>query len=137
MALQILLLCKHINLSDFSVLKTHYHTILHLMPGDYELTLGKLQDYINDDQNCASLSSSNSTIANKIANTGLFDITHEMYREDVLQLCELLEGIALSTSCCSTIQKPGALLQVKPVIYCHDIVLQWRHASKDSSLRNT
>ena len=91
--LNILLLCKCINLSDFSVLKTHYHTILHLMPGDYESTLGKLQDYISDDQICATLSSSNSTIANKIILDCL--ISRMKCREDVLQLCELLESIAL------------------------------------------
>ena len=36
------------------------------MPDDYELTVGKLQDYISDDQIYAILSSKNSTIANKI-----------------------------------------------------------------------
>ena len=53
-------------ITDFIRLKTHYHTILHLMPDEYELSVGKLVNYINDDQIGAILSSSNASVDNKL-----------------------------------------------------------------------
>ena len=81
-------------ITDFTILKAHYHTILHLMPDDYELTVGKLQNYISIDQICAILSSSNSTIANKIILDCL--IERMSCREELLDLCNQLENIATS-----------------------------------------
>ena len=78
-------------ITDFTVLKAHYHTILHLMPDEYELTIGKLQDYISIDQICAILSSSNSTSANKIILDYL--IERMSCTEELLDLCHQLENI--------------------------------------------
>ena len=64
------------------------------MPSSYELTLAKLQDYISDDQMCATLGSSNSTIANNIILDCL--ISRMKCRKDLLQLCEQLKSIDLS-----------------------------------------
>jgi len=64
------------------------------MPDDYELTVGKLQNYISDDQICAILSSSNSTIANKIILDCL--IERMSCREELLDLCDQLENITTS-----------------------------------------
>jgi len=81
-------------ITDFTKLKAHYHTILHLMPDDYELTVGKLQNYIGDDQICTILSSSNSTIANKIILDCL--IERMSCREELFDLCHQLENITTS-----------------------------------------
>ena len=64
------------------------------MPDDYELTVGKLQSYISDDQICAILSSSNSTLANKIILDCL--IERMSCREELLDLCNQLENITTS-----------------------------------------
>ena len=61
------------------------------MPCDYELTVGKLLKYINDDQICAILSSGNSTIANKLILDCL--IERMTCREELLDLCDQLEKI--------------------------------------------
>jgi len=82
------------DIADFTELKAHYHTILHLMSDDYELTVGKLQNYISDDQICAILSNSNSTIANKKILDCL--IERMSCREELLDLCYQLESIATS-----------------------------------------
>ena len=64
----LIITCKHTFLlfSEFNLLKQHYHTILHLMPNNYEHTVGRLQDYISDEQICAILCSTTSVIANKL-----------------------------------------------------------------------
>ena len=80
--------------SDFAGLKDHYHTILHLMPNAYELTAGKLQDYISDDRICSILGSSNPTIANKKILDCL--IERMSYRRDLLDLSNQLESITTS-----------------------------------------
>ena len=64
------------------------------MPDDYELTVGKLQNYISVDQICAILSSSNSTSANKIILDCL--IERMSYKEELLDLCHQLENITTS-----------------------------------------
>ena len=75
-------------------MKAHYHAILHLMPHDYELTVGKLQNNLSDDQICAILSSSSSNTANKIILDCLIErISH---REELLDLCDQLEIITTS-----------------------------------------
>ena len=79
---------------DFTPLKTHYHTILQLMPDSYEQSVGKLQNYISDDKICMILSSSNSTTANKIILDCL--IERMICREELLDLCDQLEAIATS-----------------------------------------
>ena len=61
------------------------------MPHDYELTVGKLQNYITDNQICAILSSGNSTIANKLILDCL--IERMTCREELLDLCDQLEKI--------------------------------------------
>ena len=81
--------------TDFTELRAHYHTILHLMPVEYEMTVGKLQDYISDDQICAILSSNNLSIANKIMLDCL--IERMKCRDDLLILCDLLESISTAT----------------------------------------
>ena len=85
---QYLLIC----IIDFAELKAHYRTILHLMPDNYELTVGKLQNYISDEQICTILSSSNSTIANKRILDCL--IERMRFREELLDLCDQLEKIS-------------------------------------------
>ena len=80
--------------SDFAGLKDHYHTILHLMPDAYALTVGKLQDYISDDKICSILDSSNSTIANKKILDYLIERMRD--RRDLLDLCNQLESITTS-----------------------------------------
>ena len=60
----------------------------------YELTVGKLLNCISDDQICTILSSSNSTVANKIILDCL--IERMKCREDLLDLCDLLEKIIAS-----------------------------------------
>ena len=64
------------------------------MPDDYEQSVGKLQNYISDDQICMILSGSNSTTANKI----LLDCLIERMscREELLDLCDQLETISTS-----------------------------------------
>ncbi|XP_065900591.1 uncharacterized protein [Dysidea avara] len=79
---------------DFTELKAHYHTILQLMPDSYEQSVGKLQDYISDDQICMILSSSDSITANKIILDCL--IERMSCREEVLDLCNQLETITTS-----------------------------------------
>ena len=80
---------------DFNVLEAHYHSILHLIPDEYELTIGKLQNYISDDQICTILNSSNSTLANKV----ILDCLVERIscREGLLDLCDQLESITASS----------------------------------------
>ena len=81
-------------LIDFTELKAHYHTILCLMPVNYELTVGKLLNYINDDQLCAILSSNNTTIANKIILDCLIERISR--KGELLDLCDQLESITTS-----------------------------------------
>ena len=81
-------------ITDFTELRAHYHNILHLMPDDYELTVGKLENYISFDQICIILSSSNSTIANKLILDYL--IERISCREELLDLCNQLENITTS-----------------------------------------
>ena len=78
-------------ITDFNELKAHYHTILRLMPDDYEVTVGKLQNYITFDRICTILSSNNFTIANKMILDCL--IERMRHRIDMLDLCDALEHI--------------------------------------------
>ena len=64
------------------------------MPDNYEQSVGKLQNYISDDQICMILSSSNSTTANKIILDCL--IERMSCREELLDLCNQLETITAS-----------------------------------------
>ena len=66
------------------------------MPDDYELTVGKLQNYISFDQICVILSSSDSTSANKTILDNL--IERMSCREDILDLCDQMENIAISNN---------------------------------------
>ena len=63
------------------------------MPDDYEITVGKIQDYITDDQISAILGTSNSSVANKMIVDCL--IERISCREELLDLCDQLEKIAL------------------------------------------
>jgi len=64
------------------------------MPDDYEQSVGKLQSHISDDQICDILCSGNSRIANnKILNCLIEKLK---CREDLLDLCDQLEKIAIS-----------------------------------------
>ena len=92
--LHVCILLLFMYVTDFTELRAHYHTILHLMPDDYELTVGKLQNYISFDQICVILSSSNSSIANKIILDNL--IERMSCREDIFDLCDQLECITTS-----------------------------------------
>ena len=80
--------------TDFTELRAHYHNILHSMPDNYVLTVGKLVNYFSDDQTCVILSSSNSTIANKLILDYL--IERMSCREESLDLCDQLESISTS-----------------------------------------
>ena len=80
---------------DFAQLKAHYHTILHLMPGDYEQSIGKLQNHFSDDQICAILYSTNCRTANKLILDSL--IERMSCKEDQLDLCDQLEKIATAS----------------------------------------
>ena len=64
------------------------------MPDNYEQSVGKLQNYISDDQICMILSSSNSTTANKMILDCL--IERMSCREELLDLCDQLESISTS-----------------------------------------
>ena len=64
------------------------------MPDDYQLTIGKLQNYISFDQICVVLSSSNSATANKIILDHL--IERMSCREELLDLCDQLDSITTS-----------------------------------------
>ena len=80
--------------TDFTELRAHYHKILQLMPDDYEMTAGKLQNYFTIDQICNILYSSNSTTANKL----ILDYLIKMMkcRKELLDLCNQLESITPS-----------------------------------------
>ena len=92
--LHVCILLLFIYVTDFTELRAHYHNILHLMPDDYELTVGKLQNYISFDQICVILSSSDSTIPNKMILDNL--IERMSCREDIFDLCDQLECITTS-----------------------------------------
>ena len=62
------------------------------MPDDYEITVGKIQDYITDDQISAILGTSNSSVANKMIVDCL--IERISCGEELLDLCDQLEKIA-------------------------------------------
>ena len=81
-------------LLDFATLSACYHTLLQLMPDNYEQSVGKLQNYISDDQICMILSSSSSATANKM----ILDCLIERLRckEELLDLCDQLETISTS-----------------------------------------
>ena len=81
----------YLHVTDFSELKAHYHTMLHLMPDQYEITTGKLQNYITDDQICAILGTGSSSLANKMILDCL--IKRINCREELLDLCDQLEMI--------------------------------------------
>ena len=91
------------NCSGFKQLKPYYHTILHLMPDDYELTVGKLQEYFSDDQICNILSSANSNAANKIILDCL--IEKVSCKEGLLDLCHQLDMISASPDMNTVINK--------------------------------
>ena len=61
------------------------------MSYEYELTVGKLLNYINNDQICDVLGSGNPVIANKIILDCL--IERMTCREELLHLCDQLEKI--------------------------------------------
>ena len=80
--------------TDFTELKAQYYNILQLLPDNYELTVEKLLDYINDDKICAILSSDNSAVANKIILDCL--IERMTRKEELLDLCHQLENVTTS-----------------------------------------
>ena len=61
------------------------------MPTDYELTLGRLQKYISDDQMCIVLSCNSFSVANKI----ILDCLVERMKcgEDLFDFCDQLEKV--------------------------------------------
>ena len=83
-------------LLDFVRLKAHYHTILHLMPNDYEQTIGKLQNHFSDEQICAILYSGGHATANKLILDYL--IERMSCKEDQLDFCDQLEKIAATSN---------------------------------------
>ena len=64
------------------------------MPGNYEQSVEKLQNYISDEQICVILSSSDPTAANKVILDCLIELMS--CREDILVLCDQLETITTS-----------------------------------------
>ena len=91
-----ILCCVFLFTTDFAQLKTHYHTILHLMPDDYEQSIGRLQNHFSDDQICAILYSGNCRTANKLILDSL--IERMSCKEDQLDLCDQLEKIPTASS---------------------------------------
>lgn len=81
---------------DFIQLKTHYHTILRLMPVEYEQSIAQLQNYFSDEQICTILYRSDHTTANKLILD--FLIERMSCKEDQLDLCDQLEKIAASSN---------------------------------------
>ena len=73
------------------------------MPDEYQLTIGKLQDYISDNEICAILSSNNPSLANKIILDCL--IKRMSCREHLLDLCDQLECITTSADLKSVINE--------------------------------
>ena len=65
-----------------------------MMPDEYELSVGKLVDYISDDQIGTILSSSNASVANKLILDCL--IERISCKEELLDLCDQLESIIAS-----------------------------------------
>ena len=101
--------------TDFAELKAVYHNILHLMPDDYELTVGKLLSYISDDQICAILNSNNVTIANKQILDCL--IERMSCREDLLDLCDQLENI------CASHDLNMVINEIRIGLYCYCVLI--------------
>ena len=77
---------------DLALLKEHYHSILHLMPEEYELTVGQLQKYVSEDTICAILSSSSSLEANRMILDCLVDRLSSS--ADLLDFCDQLENVS-------------------------------------------
>ena len=92
--MEVRLLLSFMCIIDFTELGAHYHNILDLMPDNYELTIGKLQNCISFDQICVVLSGNNCTVANKLILDYL--IERMSCREDLLDLCDQLESITTS-----------------------------------------
>ena len=65
-----------------------------MMPDEYELSVGKLVNYISDDQIGTILSSSNASVANKLILDCL--IERISCKEELLDLCDQLESIITS-----------------------------------------
>ena len=64
------------------------------MPDEYELSVGKLVNYISDDRIGAILSSSNASVANKLVLDCL--IERISCKEELLDLCDQLESVIAS-----------------------------------------
>ena len=64
------------------------------MPDDFEPTIEKLLEYINDDQVCTILSSTSSIIANKRILDCLIERVN--CKESLLDLCDQLDNITKS-----------------------------------------
>ena len=101
--------------TDFAELKAVYCNILHLMPDDYELTVGKLLNYISDDQICAILNSNNVTIANKQILDCL--IERMSCREDLLDLCDQLENV------CASHDLNMVINEIRIGLYCYSVLI--------------
>ena len=61
------------------------------MPHNYEQTLGRLQNFINDDQMCAVLSCNSFSVANKLILDCL--VERMKFEEDLFDFCDRLEMI--------------------------------------------
>ena len=64
------------------------------MPDNYEMTLGKLQEHLSDEQIGTILASSDSTIANKKILDCLIERMNR--KEELLDLCHQLEKLTTS-----------------------------------------
>ena len=64
------------------------------MPDEYELSVGKLVNYISDDQIGSILSSSNASVANKLILDCLIERISS--KEELLDLCDQLESVIIS-----------------------------------------
>ena len=98
----ILQVCNNLFLGFVHIVE-HYCSIIKLMPDEFELTLGTLQECITDEQMCVILSSENSAIANKI----ILDCLIEQMdcKEDVFKLCHQLAKINNSKDMETLIEK--------------------------------
>jgi len=66
------------------------------MPDDYERSIGKLQNYMSDEQICTILCSSDHTTANKLILDLL--IAKMSCKIDLLDLCDQLEKITTASN---------------------------------------
>lgn len=104
--------------TEFALLREHYHTIIELMPENYQETAQALINFISDDQICSILCCSNSTTANKMILDCLIEKMSR--REELFNLCDQLQRISTSQqlkAVISEIRSSECFIPLKYVTY--------------------